>query len=239
MLFRSQPFTFIFMHLFIGLVGMLSLAVPVLQIAATLATPFLTAGFYQAMLTKQRGGRIMLVDIFKPFSAKGRRLGLFRLGLYQMAGGILLAMLANMLFADALALLSQPDIDPQTAMQQLAERISAAQVVTFVAALAMYMMLFAYAVPLVYFGHNKRILEVLKASLMAFFHNMGALTVFGLIVAALMLLSAGLSFLPLLFLMPICYISFFVSFQAIFMPELAVTGEVRRASSDDGGRFDA
>ncbi len=74
LIFKTQPATFIFMHLFIGIVGLLSLFLPLLQVVAALATPFLTAGFYQAVLSKQQGGKIMLADILKPFTAKGKSL---------------------------------------------------------------------------------------------------------------------------------------------------------------------
>lgn len=106
LIFKTQPLTFIFMHLFIGIIGLISLFLPLLQIVAALATPFLTAGFYQAVITKQQGGKIMLADILKPFSNKGNRVGLLRLGLYQMAAGVLMALLANVLFADAVAIMT-------------------------------------------------------------------------------------------------------------------------------------
>jgi len=115
LIFKTQPLTFIFMHLFIGVVGLLSLFLPFLQIIAALATPFLTAGFYQAVLTKQQGGKIILADILKPFSAKGNRMGLLRLALYQMAAGVLMALLANGLFGEAVAIMSDPNVDPNIA----------------------------------------------------------------------------------------------------------------------------
>ena len=86
------------------------------------------AGFYQAVLTKQQGGKIMLADILKPFSAKGNRLGLVRLALYQMGAGILMALLANGLFADAVAIMSQPGLEPQAALEQTIASILGARV---------------------------------------------------------------------------------------------------------------
>ena len=146
LIFKTQPMTFIFMHLFIGIVGLLSLFLPLLQVVAALATPFLTAGFYQAVLTKQQGGKIMLADILKPFSAKGNRLGLVRLALYQMGAGILMALLANGLFADAVAIMSQPGLEPQAALEQTIASISGASVILFFMAMLIYLTAFAYAV---------------------------------------------------------------------------------------------
>jgi uncharacterized membrane protein len=241
LIFKTQPATFIFMHLFIGIVGLLSLFLPLLQIVAALATPFLTAGFYQAVVTKQQGGKIMLADILKPFSAKGNRIGLLRLALYQMGAGILMALLANGLFADAVAIMTQPDIDPNVALEQMLESISMANVVLFLMAMSIYFTAFAYAVPLVYFNKEQRILSALKSSFMVFYHNILPLSVYCIICAVLMGFSALLSFLPLLILMPICYISFFVSYQAIFMPVVPPSDDsnVKPLSSEVSGRFDA
>ncbi|KTF16085.1 BPSS1780 family membrane protein [Pseudoalteromonas sp. H105] len=241
LIFKTQPLTFIFMHLFIGIVGLLSLFLPFLQIIAALATPFLTAGFYQAVLTKQQGGKIMLADILKPFSAKGNRLGLLRLALYQMAAGVLMALLANGLFAEAVAIMSDPNVDPNIALQQVIDSISMANMALFLIAISFYLTAFAYAVPLVYFNQQKRIFEVLKSSLMVFYHNVAALSVYGAICAVFMVISAFLTFIPLLVLMPICYISFFVSYQAIFMPVVppAQSEPTEPEQHNDTGRFDA
>ena len=131
LIFKTQPFTFIFMHLFIGIIGLLSLFLPFLQIIAALATPFLTAGFYQAVITKQQGGKIMLADILKPFTAKGNRLGLLRLALYQMAAGVLMALLAGGLFSEAVEIMSNPSVDPNIALQQVIDSISMANLALF------------------------------------------------------------------------------------------------------------
>lgn len=241
LIFKIQPATFIFMHLFIAIVGLVSLLSPLLQVAAAFATPFLTAGFYQAVLTKQQGGKIMLADVLKPFSAKGNRLGLVRLALYQMGAGILMALLASGLFKDAFALMSQPGLDASVAIEQVIQSISGYSVVLFLIAMTVYIMAFAYALPLVYFSKEQRILVALKQSLMAFYHNLFSLGIFGIICALLMALSAFLSFLPLLILMPICYISFFVSYQAIFMPVVPPSDDknVTPLSDESNGRFDA
>ncbi|MGB2709425.1 MAG: BPSS1780 family membrane protein [Pseudoalteromonas nigrifaciens] len=241
LIFKTQPLTFIFMHLFIGIVGLLSLFLPLLQVVAALATPFLTAGFYQAVLTKQQGGKIMLADILKPITTKGNRLGLLRLALYQMGAGILMALLANGLFADAIAVMAQPNLDPNMAISQMLESISMASVVLFLLALSVYLTAFAYAVPLVYFNKELRILNTLKNSFMVFYYNILPLSVYAIICGLFIVLSMFLSFLPLLVLMPICYISFFVSYQAIFMPVVPPSDDsnITPLSSESSGRFDA
>lgn len=241
LIFKTQPLTFIFMHLFIVIVGLMSIFLPLLQIIAALATPFLTAGFYQAVLTKQQGGNIALADILKPFSAKGNRLGLLRLALYQMGAGILIALLANGLFAEAVAVMTQPNLDPNTAIEQMLASLSMANIGLFLIALIVYFSAFAYAVPLVYFNKEQQIFNALKNSLKVFYYNIFPLSLFGIICAFLMVVSVFLSLLPLLIFMPICYISFFVSFQAIFMPVVPPSDDdnVTPLSSEQSGRFDA
>ncbi|SFB83750.1 BPSS1780 family membrane protein [Pseudoalteromonas denitrificans] len=220
-IFKTQPSTFIFMQIFIILVGLIPLVMPLLQIPAALAAPFLIAGFYRAVLVKLQGQKIMLADILKPFSEKGARLGLFRLGLYQMAMGILLAIASSALFEDALLILQQNSENPEQVIEQFIAAIEPVSVLIFISLISVYMMAFAFAVPLVYFKKKQAIFEVIKVSLLAFWHNFAALGVFGGIISGLILISSLLSLLPLLVVMPISYIAFFVAYQAIFQIEIA------------------
>ncbi len=123
----------------------------------------------------------------------------------------------------------------------MVESISGASVILFLIAMSIYFTAFAYAVPLVYFNKEKRILNALKDSFMVFYYNILPLSVYCVICAIFMSLSMFLSFLPLLILMPICYISFFVSYQAIFMPVVPPSDDsnVKPLSSEESGRFDA
>ena len=242
-IFKLQPLTFILMHLLIVIISFLVLLLPLLQVVGAFVTPFLMAGFYQAVLTKQQGGTISQADIFKPFSNKGNRIGLVRVAVYQMAAGILLALLSNFIFADAYAVISSQTFDPQNQshIADLLATISMGQVAVFLLAICVYLTAFAYAVPLVYFQKQSNMFQVLKTSFMVFYHNMAPLSVYGLICAVLMVICIPLSFIPLLVLMPICYISFFVSFQAIFMPVVPKGDDQTKApeAQSQSGRFDA
>ncbi|MFY8273014.1 BPSS1780 family membrane protein [Pseudoalteromonas sp. SSDWG2] len=249
-IFQLQPFTFIFMYLFIGVFGLIGALAPMLNIPVALATPFLMAGLFNAALRRQQGHKVAFADVISVFSQKGRRMGVFRVGIYQLGAGLLLSMVANVLFADTIAIMTQPDINPETAMAELAQSFSLSSLVLFLVLCSIYLCAFAFAVPLVYFAGYRSIFTVLKASLMAFYHNMWAMTVFGLIGGGLILVSAILSFIPLLVVLPICYISLLVAFEAIFMPNLQsdnVTQQgdnaPQRASEQhtqsQDGRFDA
>lgn len=238
-IFKSQPGTFIFMHIFIILVGVIPFVIPLLQIPAALAAPFLIAGFYRAVLAKLQGQKIMLSDILKPFSEKGARLGLFRLGLYQMAAGILLALASNFLFEDALLLLQENAQNPELVVEQFIAAIQPANVIIFISLIAVYMMAFAFAVPLVYFKKKQAIFEVIKASLMSFWHNFAALGVFGGILSILILISSLLSLIPLLIVMPISYIAFFIAYQAIFQLDEDSKAQSNDEPPSSHGQFNA
>ena len=101
-------------------------------------------------------------------------------------------------------------------------------------------MAFAYVVPIVFFQGEKRIFHSMKLSLGAFYHNMAPLSIYGLIIAALLVAALPLSMIPAIIIMPVAMISFFVSFQAMFMPikkEEVEQGQQNEQSSS--GRFDA
>ncbi|MBH0049340.1 MULTISPECIES: hypothetical protein [unclassified Pseudoalteromonas] len=255
LIFKTQPATFIAMFLFIGISNLFfAIVLPQkLQVLALLPISFLTIGFYRAVLTKQQGGKIILFDIFKVFSSTGNRIGLFRLALIQMSIALVLEFLAKVLFLQAEAVINDPNTaailsDPNITMPQITQlfqsilsSIPVINMILFLIALFVYLASFAYAGPLVYFNNEQSILTALKKSLMVFYHNILPLGVFGLICALFMALSMFLSFLPLLILMPICYISFFVSYQAIFMPVVPPSDDinVKPLSSEESGRFDA
>ncbi|MCG9757604.1 MULTISPECIES: BPSS1780 family membrane protein [Pseudoalteromonas] len=243
-IFKTQPMTFMLMYIFMAVVSLLPLFAPIFHIIAALSGPFLSAGFYLAVINKQIDKPIKLADIFEPFAAKGRRLNLFRVGIYQMAGALLLTMVAGVLFSDVATALESvgPNTDPNELIGLIASNISFAEVAVFVIAQSVIMMAFAFVVPQVFFQGEKRIFHAMKCSLAAFYHNMAALSIYGLVVAALIVASIPLSMIPAIIIMPVAMIGFFVSFQAMFMPivvEKKENDENADISQSDSGRFDA
>lgn len=247
-IFKTQPMTFVFMYLFIVIVALLPLIAPPLQLLAAFASPFLTAGMYMAILSKQQGKVISLADILAPFSAKGRRLHLFRLGLYQMGVMILLTLLAEGLFSEAFAVMQDASAaqKPDELLPVLLATLSMSDIALFAMAHCLNLMAFAYALPLVFFKGETRIFRAIKQSLMVFYKNMAPLGVYSLVISVLIFASMPLSMIPLIVIIPISYISFFVSFQAIFMPINKVPetqgeqqSQVRQKGDDNTGSFDA
>ena len=246
-IFKTQPMTFVFMYLFIVISALIPLVAPPLQILVAFASPFLTAGMYMAVLSKQQGKRISLADILAPFSAKGRRLNLFRLGLYQMGVIILLTLLADLLFSDAFAIMQEatPNQQPDELLNAVLASLSMSDIMLFAIAHCVNLMAFAYALPLVFFKGETRIFKAIMQSLTVFQKNMAPLGLYGLMIALLIIASIPLSMIPLLVIIPLSYISFFVSFQAIFMadetPSKAQNIVTQDGTSEDNntGRFDA
>ncbi len=241
-IFRTQPVTFIFMYIFIVAVSLLAILGPLFQVAATLTGPFLSAGFYLAVINKQVNKPIKLADIFEPFGAKGRRLALVRVGIYQMGAAVLLSLAAAGLFSEVTTVMETAgeNTDPSILLQNIVQSLSMADIALYVIIHSFIMMAFAYVVPLVFFQGEKRMFHAMKCSLNAFYHNMGALTVFGLVVALLLLASAPLSMIPAIIIMPVALIGFFVSYQAMFMP-ITLPGDKPESNNSkvDSGRFDA
>ncbi|KZN32618.1 hypothetical protein N474_03530 [Pseudoalteromonas luteoviolacea CPMOR-2] len=253
-IFKTQPMTFMMMYIFLVVVGLFPFVLPnpIVQMLCALAGPFLTVGFYNAVVNLQSGKSIMLADILQPFSAKGQRLNLFRLGLYQLGVALLLGVAMTLLFEPVVSAMQNhsPDQDMNAVMAEIAAAISFSDIAIFVALQSLAMMAFAYALPLIFFKKQANILAAMKQSLKVFYYNMAPLSVFGGIVALMVIASAPLSLIPLIFIMPIVYIGFFVSFQAIFSEQIMTKAKDDQNSDDDDqqpkteqvgqtGRFDA
>ena len=71
-LFRTRPFLFILMYLFIIGVTLLAAIASIFQIIILLFIPYLTLGFYEAVLTQQQGKRSIVADIMQPLFRRGK-----------------------------------------------------------------------------------------------------------------------------------------------------------------------
>lgn len=245
--FKTQPLTFMFMYIFMIVVALIPLVMPPLQLVAAFTAPFLTIGFYLAVISKQQGKTISLADILKPFSIKGRRLNLFRLGLYQMGAVILLTLLADSLFSETFALMQQAaeSHNHEQLLAEVVNTLSIGNIGVFLLAHAVNLMAFAFALPLVFFKGENRIFKALGQSLKVFQVNMMPLTVFSLVIGILMLAAMPLSLVPLLVIMPVAYIGFFCAYQAIFSQDDLDAGtsgsdkQPAQTNEINTGRFDA
>lgn len=246
-LFKQNPGVFILMYLFIMVVSVIAGVVPMLAIPITLLITFFTAGYYNAMLKCQQGQKIDIDELFKPIMEKGNRIALFRLGIYQILGATLLMFLSSFLFTEMqepfqnlLKAMEVQNIDLQAKYQaELIEAFRFSDLVLYLFGFAIYSMLFAYSIPLVFFKQSQGILDALKQSFRAFGVNAMPLTVFGLVAAVLMVISTFLFLLPLVVLLPILYIGFFISFQDMFQTNLMQPVETETVKSEANNTFDA
>lgn len=173
---------------------------PALSVLVNFLSTFLLAGFYQAIVNGLSGRTVQLDDLWQAFKQPASRLVLLRLAAVSVL----------------CALPAQLAAEPLVAAVKDGQQIELTQLMLFVALQCINAMLFAYAVPVMYFLREGRILPVLTASFMACWRNVSALTVYGLV--ALVLLASG----PLTFLLsyvlvlPLLSVCFFLSFRDIF-----------------------
>lgn len=183
---------------------------PALSVLVSFLSTFLLAGFYQAIVNGLSGRLVQLDDLWQAFRQPAQRLVLLRLA----AVSVLCALPAQLAAEPVLAGVK-------------AGQVELGQLLLFVSLQCINAMLFAYAVPVMYFLREVRILPVLTASFMACWRNVPALTVYGLIALAL-LASGPLTFLlSYVLVLPLLSVCFFLSFRDIFA--------LAPAQSDDSG----
>lgn len=239
--FKLQPFTFITMYLFILTVSLLPFLSPVLNVAASLVLPFLTIGFYQVIIKKQAGKPAQLSEVLSPLFEKGNRRPVLHLAMCQVVVALVISLIAQLLFADMVAVLANADesTDAAKLLADVAEQFHMGSFLLFVAIMVVNYAAFAFALPLVFFKKTP-LLAAIQNSLAVFFSNIGALAVFGGVIAFLMLLSIPLQLLPLIVIMPLSYIGFFLAFKSIFGFEPAAQStSVEQSASEQSTHFDA
>jgi uncharacterized membrane protein len=240
-LFKLQPFTFITMYLFILTVSLLPFLSPVLNVAASLVLPFLVIGFYQVVLKKQSGKSAQLSDVMAPLFEKGNRRPVLHLAMCQVVVALIISLIAQMLFSDMFAVIADAgeSVDTAKLFADMAEQFNLGSFLLFVGVLVVNYAAFAFALPLVFFKKYP-LMSAIQASLAVFFSNIGALSVFGGVIAFLIVLSVPLQLLPMLVIMPMTYIGFFLAFKSIFSFEVETPNTQPSDKQDtQSGHFDA
>jgi len=212
-IFRVNPGLFIGINTFITVIGFVSM-VPIVGILVLFVMPFLQAGFYSVIVAAQQQKPLQFDMLFKPFQIVE-----LRAPMIKMAAAQLLCTLPALYF-----------------LEQLGTNIKAGQIelAPLLLVVTLYMlsaMLFAYAVPIIYFLRENRLLPVIQASVTACWRNVLPLTLFAFLIVSLvfagliiLLLVGALSqqlgqilIVPmLLILMPIITIAVFLSFSEFF-----------------------
>lgn len=185
---------------------------PALAVLANFLNVFLLAGFYQLIANGLAQRPLQAEDLWLAFKQPVLRAVLLRLA----AVSVLLAIPVQLAAEPVLTAL-------QSGMQSGIQNANAAGGVVLTDLLLavslhfVHTMLFAYAVPVVYFLHQVRILPALMASFSACWRNVSALGLYG-VLAVLLLATGPLTFLlSFVLVLPLLSVSFFMSFRDIFV----------------------
>ena len=199
LLMRSQILLLLMFWVMLS-VSLLGLLHPLLAVIAALLGPFLLAGFYDGIVRVQQQQPITLAMLWQPLKEGAHRVAFIRL-----AG-------VNILFSIPSQLLLQQQIPLWEAGQPDLLALFA-----LVALAAVNAMLFAYAVPVIYFLREQRLWPVLQASFMACWRNVPALTLFGVLSVVLGLTGPLTMLISWILVLPWLSISFFLSFREFFV----------------------
>ncbi len=212
-IFRTNPGLFIGINVFLAIVGVVAI-VPVVGILILFVLPFLQAGFYSVIVAAQQNKPVEFAMIFKPFQILE-----LRAPMLKMAAAQLLCSLPALYCVEQL----------MPALQQ--GQVDLPQLLLAVVLYMINLMLFAYAVPIIYFLRENRLYPVIQASVTACWRNVLPLTLYSVMamgivltgVAVLLVLTSiipvigQLLILPMiLVMMPIFSIAFFLSFSEFF-----------------------
>lgn len=207
MLMRSQMLLLLMYWLMMS-VTLLTLVHPLLAVIATLLTPFLNAGFYDAIVRVQQQKPLTLAMLWQPLQESSHRAAFIRL-----AGlNIVLSIPSQLLIQQQMPLWESGE----------ANLLALFALVAFAAVNAM---LFAYAVPVIYFLREQRLWPVMQASFMACWRNVPSLTVYGIVALLLVLTGPFTMMISLIVILPWLAISFFMSFREFFVLTPARTEE--------------
>lgn len=198
-LFAQAPWLWIQLTSFALLLNLVGRFNSLLLILAIFLNPFITAGFYKVVVAIQRQEAASFALLFKPLQQPEYR------PLFLRLAGL------NFLLAIPLSLFYE------FLVQQVeAETVQFSLVFLFVFCTAIVWMMFSYAVAIVYFLAEKRLLSALMASLVACWRNLVPLIVFGILALALSLATVPTFFLGMILVLPLLSIAFLLSFEDIF-----------------------
>jgi uncharacterized membrane protein len=216
-LFKQTPLVFMAMFLLTASMSFLLQLNQLTMVVWVFLNPFLTAGFYKAIVGVQQQQKVTVDWVFKPLAEPACRLILLSIGALKV---LLLTPLIS--FQQQLMQPMSVAIENQSAT----DITITWQLVLLVALFSLVFMLFAYAVAIAYFLKEQRILAVLQASFIASWRNVSALLIFGLLSMALVLLTLPTFFIGLVVVLPLLNIAFFLSFNDVFALQVN--------TSDDG-----
>lgn len=212
-LFRLHPGLMIGMNAFIIFTSIAAAVIPVIGVLLFFVLPFLQSGFYAALVAAQQQKPVNFDLLFSAF-----KITELRAPFMTMAAAQILCSLPQMYFTN------------QIVTNFEAGNVAMLDVLAAVALHMINLMLFAFAVPIIYFLREKRLLPVVQSSLTACWRNVLPLSWYFLLVTtmlfgAIILISLLSSVLPfaqilivpvMLVVMAVNSIAMFLAFTEIF-----------------------
>lgn len=220
-LFLKAPFTLVIMFVLYMVISILAGFIPLLgDVAMALTWGFWGAGFALAADKLQRGGEIMVGELFAGFSHRNARslffVGLIYLGLF-VAFAVLVVVLAVFAFGAG-------NLAEYSEVNAFVERL-AANIGIFLALMVVLLtgvfLILAYVLyaPLLVVLHDLPVQQACALSLRAILRNWVSMTVCGLVLLGLAIASVITLFLGLLVLFPLMFVTVYTSYRDIFLED--------------------
>ena len=201
-LFTLQPSVFMGMSGIVIAATLLANIIPVLGVFVVLISPFLAAGYYRAASIAEKGERLTVTDIFALLS----QLSKYRV-LIRLAAMSLLCSIPTTLIAEGIAANIEQEIQPDFA-----------HLMAFVALIAVNFMAFAFAIPAAWVSPESTALQLIKQSFQACWINVIPLTVYGLLIMILSVISFPIVLIGWLIMYSVSVLSFYQMFMTIYQP---------------------
>jgi len=215
-LFTLQPSVFMGMSGIILAATILANVIPVLGIFVVFLSPFLAAGFYRAASIAEQGERLTVTEIFALLSELGKYRILIRLAAISLLFSIPLTLAAEDILVSVEQGL-QPDFQ------------SALLVVILT---AINFMAFAFAIPAAWVSPESPALQLIKQSFQACWINVIPLTVYGLLILTLAIISAPIVLIGWLIMYSVSVLSFYQVFMTIYQPKQDNTAKAEMDNTD-------
>lgn len=201
-LFTLQPSVFMGMAAVVLGATLLANMIPVLGIIVVFLSPFLAAGFYRAASKAEQDDALSVTDIFALLSEVGKYRVLIRLAAFS-----LLFSIPTTLLADEIMVSMEQGVQPEFSAM-----------LSFVILLAVNFMAFAFAIPAAWVSPESSALQLIKQSFQACWINVVPLTIYGILMMVLTLVSAPIILIGWLIAYAVGVLSFYQMFMSIYQP---------------------
>jgi uncharacterized membrane protein len=222
-LFTLQPGPFMAMSAILIAISLLGNLHAILGIVIIFMMPFLSAGFYQCASRAEQGETITAADVFAYFSQIQAHKVFIRLAFVSIVLSIPMTQFA-VSFAAELQLMASGE-----------GTIDLVNASLMVALIWLNFMLLAFAIPAAWIAPETGVLTLLKQSFQACWINVMPLTVYGLIIFALIVISMPIILVGWLIMYSVSVLSFYQMFLSIYQPETPI--KKKKIITNDAGEI--